>query len=106
MPLSVFAVVACGGQTDSAPADSSVQTVERETDRGAVLALACTGCHSESGGAIASLSDHDTSQLRAALLEYRSEIDGTTVMHRLARGYPEADIDLISAYLEQAEPDR
>ncbi|MEM9573391.1 MAG: hypothetical protein AAF996_18145 [Pseudomonadota bacterium] len=106
MPLSVFAVVACGGQTDSAPVDISGQTVERETDRGAVLALACTGCHSEGGGAIVSLSDHDTSQLRAALLQYKSELDGTTVMHRLARGYTEADIDLVSAYLEQAEADR
>ena len=34
-----------------------------------------------------------------ALSDYRNDAEGTTVMHRLMRGYSEADIEAISAYL-------
>ena len=105
MPLSALAVAACGGSSEPAPAASDGPLVERATERGAVLAQACSGCHSESGGAIASLTSYDAAQLRDTLLRYKSETDGTTVMHRLARGYTDDDIDLVSAYLEQVEGD-
>ena len=72
-------------------------------DQGAVLSLACSGCHSPAGGAIASLDGRPAAQIREALIQYRTDTDGTTVMHRMMRGYSEADIDAISAYLAGSE---
>lgn len=66
------------------------------------LSVACSGCHSERPGAIASLVSYDEANLQARLTQYKTETEGTTVMHRLARGYSDQDIALISAYLGQA----
>ena len=68
-------------------------------DRTAMLALSCSGCHSEAGDAIVSLEGYTRQALSTALNRYRNESDGTTVMHRLMRGYSEADIASVSAYL-------
>jgi sulfide dehydrogenase cytochrome subunit len=35
------------------------------------------------------------------LLRYRSDADGGSVMHRMMRGYSEADIEAISAFLAE-----
>jgi cytochrome c553 len=37
---------------------------------------------------------------------YKSETSGTTVMHRLARGYTDEDIALIAAYLTTLDADK
>lgn len=37
--------------------------------------------------------------LKLSLLDYKTDETGSTVMHRLARGYSEDDIALISEYL-------
>jgi cytochrome c553 len=95
MSLGALAVAACGGPvSDRADAPEASYT-----DAASVLVMACTGCHSDQSGAIASLNTYDADQLRAALLQYKTDVSGTTVMHRLARGYSDAEIDLISAHL-------
>ena len=73
------------------------------TDRAKQLALACSGCHSSEAGAIASLDGYSVDLMEQSLLAYKSDEDGTTVMHRLARGYSDTDIKLISAYLGQED---
>ena len=37
--------------------------------------------------------------LQSRLLEFKTQEDGTTVMHRLMRGYDDRDIAEISAFL-------
>ena len=74
-----------------------------ETDRAHTLTLACTGCHSDVSTAVVSLIAYDEIMLRDALMRYKTEQDGTTVMHRLARGYSEEDIREISARLGAPE---
>lgn len=69
------------------------------TGRATTLSLACSGCHSMAGGAIPSLEGRPAASIRQSLLDYRTDADGTTVMHRMMRGYSEADIDAISTYL-------
>ena len=64
------------------------------------LAASCSGCHA--GGAIVSLDDWDAEQIEASLSAYRVDEAGTTVMHRLARGYSEGEVRAIAAYLGQA----
>ncbi len=71
------------------------------TDRAATLAAACSGCHAPGGTAITDLGQFSTEETKASLRRYRSEADGTTVMHRLARGYSDADIVMIADYLSQ-----
>ena len=100
--LSVFGLAACGSGDSPSQAVSS-SNVPALTDTGATLALTCTGCHSNANGAIASLNGYTEAALIARLLEYKTDADGTTVMHRLARGYSDEDIALVSAALTISE---
>ncbi|RIJ18315.1 hypothetical protein D1227_00480 [Henriciella mobilis] len=72
--------------------------------RTAQLALACSGCHGPSGGAIVSLEGYSKAELSTALTLYKSDEDGTTVMNRLMRGYSAEDIEAISTYLADEGP--
>ncbi|MEL7031569.1 MAG: hypothetical protein AAGL97_14265 [Pseudomonadota bacterium] len=102
LPLSLLGLAACGGA--NAPSGSNTPTPNAaHLGPGATLALACSGCHSELNGAIASLSAYSETQLQDTLARYKTETDGTTVMHRLARGYSDEDIALVSAYLGHEE---
>ena len=84
----------------SAPANPSADMAV--PGRTAILASACSGCHSAAGdGGIADLDGYSHEALETALTTYRTDADGTTVMHRLMRGYTEADIAAISQYLDE-----
>lgn len=99
--LSLLGLAACGGG-ETGP---DTGTLSEMNQAGARLALACSGCHGADGGAIASLQVYPAGALEQRLLSYKQDPDGATVMHRLARGYSEQEIQLVSAYLGQtAEP--
>jgi len=100
LPLSLLGLAACGetvtpGDQNAPPNQVSTLTA------GALLATACSGCHSDQAGAISSLNDYSENTLRESLNRYKTETDGSTVMHRLARGYSETDIAEVSAYLSK-----
>ena len=63
--------------------------------------MACGGCHSPNSRAFVALDGYDADAMRTALRIYKEEADGTTVMHRLARGYSDEDIDLLAAYFAE-----
>jgi sulfide dehydrogenase cytochrome subunit len=78
---------------------------EAQSPDGRVLALSCFNCHGPNGkspGPIPSLAGKSAAILKATLVEFR---DGkrtgaaATVMTRLAKGYSDAEIDAVSAYL-------
>lgn len=73
--------------------------------RTASLGVSCSGCHNDEGTAIAPLTGRDRATLAAQLTMYRDQVDGTTVMHRLARGYTDEEIAAISTYLTNGEDD-
>ena len=101
LTLSMMSLVACGSeQTTTTNPETDIASL---TDAGARLAMACAGCHSETSGAIASLSGYDEETLILRLSDYKSDASGTTVMHRLARGYSEDQIQQVSAYLTTSE---
>ncbi|HEY6599518.1 MAG TPA: hypothetical protein VIZ30_09400 [Pseudomonadales bacterium] len=64
---------------------------------GAVLASVCSGCHAPGGTAIVSLDGYTTEQIKVLFTAYRS--DGGSAMHRMARGYTDAEIESIASYL-------
>ena len=70
--------------------------------RVSALTAACGGCHYSTGEAIPSLDGWTADELQARLMLYKFDADGTSVMHRLMRGYSDEDIASISAYLAQA----
>ncbi|NQY39762.1 MAG: hypothetical protein HRT80_06650 [Henriciella sp.] len=93
--LSLLGLAACGG----ADGPQQSQNVEQSTGKASLLATACSGCHSDVSTGIASLQGYSVEALQLSLSNYKSDAEGTTVMHRLARGYSETDIALISQYL-------
>jgi len=91
-------LAACGGAGTVEPPEP-VTELDAELARVSALAASCSGCHAVSGGAIVDLSDYTEGKLQAALQTYRTDLDGATVMHRLARGYSEEEIAAIASYL-------
>ena len=93
--LSLLGLAACGGTADP----NQPQSVEQTTGKAALLAAACSGCHSDVSSGIVSLQGYSADALQLSLSTYKTDPNGTTVMHRLARGYSETDIEQISLYL-------
>ncbi len=98
---SLFAA-SCGqsepvtGATSVVP--SVVASAEAALSEAATLAASCSGCHHRAGQALVSLEGRDAAAITALLLAYKHE-DGMTVMHRIARGYGDADLAAIAAVL-------
>ena len=99
VPLSLMSLAAC---SPSGPQTITSSTPDRLSDA-AQLAVTCSGCHSDVSGGIVSLTGYSEAALKIALQRYKTDPDGTTVMHRLARGYSDENIAAISAYLATQE---
>jgi len=66
------------------------------------LAAACANCHGTNGasqGGIPSLAGRDRADLARQMQDFKSGRRPATVMHQIARGYTDAQIDAIAAYL-------
>ena len=63
-----------------------------------MLAAVCTGCHAPSGQVVPALTGYSAEQIVALMRSYAAA-DGGTAMHRLARGYSDADIESLAAHL-------
>lgn len=92
--LSSGWLAACGS-----PAPSPDEAGPAPSELVVTMAAACTGCHASPGGAIANLSGYSESELLDRLTRYSTDPEGTTVMHRLARGYSETELAQLAAYL-------
>lgn len=73
---------------------------------GAQLAAVCSGCHTGETTAFASLAGLSAQEIQSKLSAYVEDEAGTTVMHRIARGYSETEIEAVATYLglEEAAP--
>ncbi len=87
LPLLVLALAAVEGWTAG------------ELSEGALLARACSGCHSASSQKFPSLEAWSAPALADALLAYRGDHIRGTLMNRIAKGYSERDIHAIAEYL-------
>jgi cytochrome c553 len=71
----------------------------------AALAAACSGCHAPAEtDAIPSLEGWSAEALAASLTALKAYAGGSTVMHRLARGYSDEEIATIAGYLGEEAP--
>lgn len=89
MAIAIVCLAACSPSTDT-PGSTSALTPSTS------LALSCSGCHAASGTAIVSLEGLSADYLETRLLQYKHDTSGTSVMHRLARGYTPEQISAIS----------
>ena len=78
-----------------------------------VLAGPCVNCHGPDGrspGAIPSIAGLPEAELKAKLVEYKSDAPpahstaGTTIMNRLAKGYTDDQIAVLAHYYAQMKP--
>lgn len=78
----------------------SSQTAEA---RAALLAASCSGCHAKtvSEDGFPSIYGRPAAEIRDLLLSFRSARRDSTVMNRLAKGYDDAEIKLLSDFLER-----
>ena len=65
------------------------------------LASACASCHGTDGrsqGVVPSLAGQSKTNLLQALREFRDGKRPATIMHQLAKGYNDTQLDLLSDY--------
>ncbi len=70
-----------------------------DTSKEAILALSCAACHGPDGaspGTIPAIDRLRPSEIAAALRAFRAGTRPATVMDRIARGYSDAEIGLLS----------
>ena len=98
--IIVLAVTACSETADSgAHTDDSTAT----SHQAALLTASCSGCHAAGGAALVDIYQLDANAISASMRQYRSEADGTTVMHRLSRGFSEDDVAIMADYIGRRE---
>ena len=71
-------------------------------DKGMVLALSCASCHGTDGAspdAIPRIKGRSAEYIEKAMLQFKAGERPATVMNRIAKGYTDEEIKLLSAYL-------
>ena len=71
-------------------------------DKGMVLALSCASCHGTNGaspGSIPRIQGRSAEYIEKAMLQFKAGERSATVMNRIAKGYTDKEIKLLSAYL-------
>ena len=71
-------------------------------DKGMVLALSCASCHGTNGaspGSIPRIQGRSAKYIEKAMLQFKAGERPATVMNRIAKGYTDEEIKLLSAYL-------
>jgi sulfide dehydrogenase cytochrome subunit len=78
-----------------------IAKADHVTSRGAALAYACAACHGPDGhsqGAIPSLDSLLPEDFQNAMRTFRTETHQSTVMHYIAKGFGDADIEAMAVY--------
>jgi sulfide dehydrogenase cytochrome subunit len=74
---------------------------------GRMLASNCANCHGTNGnsvGGMPGLAGRSRAELLQTLREYRDGKRPATIMHQLAKGYSDAQLEAVSAFLSAQKP--
>jgi sulfide dehydrogenase cytochrome subunit len=91
--LTLLALLAAG----------TVQAQDNQALQGASLAASCAGCHGTEGRAIAGssvpgLAGQPAPYIVDQMKAFKSGVRTATVMHQIAKGYSDAQIEQMAAY--------
>lgn len=79
------------GQTGAQPRDLQARS----------MAASCSGCHGTNGNAapgMVSMAGYDKADMIKAMAEFKSGARPATLMHQLAKGYSEVQVEAIASY--------
>lgn len=79
---------------------SSFLTTANAQALSVVGASSCSGCHGK-GASLPPLNGRPATEIASAMKEYRAGSRSGTIMGRLAKGFNDAEIDAIAAWLSQ-----
>lgn len=82
---------------------SAVAFAAESDIQAAVMANPCAGCHGTDGkstGTIPPIDSLSSSYISSAMKAFKSDQRPGSVMNRIAKGYTDAEIDLIAKYFE------
>ena len=80
---------------------STVSAQGADPNLGRNLAAACANCHGTNGvsqGGIPSLAGEPRAQISRLMQEFRAGKRPATIMHQLAKGYTDEQIEALAAY--------
>ena len=90
------------------PLHASPQAAEPEALRTRGLAASCAACHGTEGravdAAVPGLAGLPAAYIAGQMKAFKSGSRPATVMHQLARGYSDAQIDALAAYFTAQPP--
>ena len=92
-----------------AAASASAQPSDADTRSARYLAATCSNCHGTTGtaqGAMPSLAGQQKSHIVEQMKAFRDGKRPATIMHQLAKGYNDQQIELIAEYFAQQKPTR
>lgn len=94
-PVGLLCVLATAGTAQAA-----------DPNLGRNLAATCANCHGTNGhavkgGAIDALAGMEKAKILQKLADYRSGDKPATIMHQIAKGYSEEQLDLIATYFSR-----
>lgn len=81
---------------------ASVMAQGQDPNLGRNLAATCANCHGTNGqslGGIESINKLPKERLLQKIREFKSGDKPATIMHQIAKGYSDAQMDLIATYL-------
>ena len=82
---------------------ATITTPEAAGESGREWAAGCLGCHQPAGGTLPALAGQSGDAIAAKFRAFRDGKQTGTIMPQLAKGYTDAQIDAIAAWL--ATPD-
>lgn len=94
--LLVWATLASTLANAQSPAESPM-----EFTRGQAIGLACSSCHGTDGisfGSVPSLRGRPAAELEQMLFSFRNTQDRALIMSRIAKGFSEQELTMVSDY--------
>ena len=89
----------------AAPLGAQAQSADANLGR--MLASNCANCHGTNGssvGGMPGLAGRPRAAMLQMLREYRDGKRPATIMHQLAKGYSDAQLEAVSAFLSAQKP--
>lgn len=94
LPLTLLAAAFAGSGL-------ALQASAEDANSGRNLAATCVTCHGKNASATGTLDGRPKGEIVQTMKDFRSGARPATLMHQLAKGYTDQQVELIAAYFSQ-----